>query len=76
MFVARIPEGPEAAVLLLDWKAAMSNATFEAGFGGYSGEDAGKSTFVFTKGTWIAGVVGLPEKDAYAAARDLAARLY
>ena len=36
---------------------------------------AGGPVFVFAKGAWIAGVAGLPEKDADLAARTLAAHL-
>ena len=75
MFVARITGGRNASVLLLDWETALSGAQFIASFGGYFGEDAGKPTFVFSKGNWIAGIVGLPKNDADLAARDLAARI-
>ena len=64
-----------AAFLLLDWKKALTGAHLLPSFGGYFGQDAGKPVFVFTKGAWIAGVVGLPEKDADREARGLAARL-
>ena len=76
MFVAKITGSQDASALLLDWKAALSGAEFVASFGGYFGEDAGKPTFVFSKGAWIAGVVGLPRKEADLAARDLATRIY
>jgi hypothetical protein len=76
MFVAQVPAGQDTSALLLDWKTALSNAEFVASFGGYFGEDAGKPTFVFSKGNWIAGVVGLPQKEADLVARGLAARIY
>lgn len=75
MFVARMPSPTDAAVLLLDWKKALSDAKLVPSFGGYFGQDAGRSVFVFSKGSWIAGVAGLPEKQADAQARLLAAEL-
>jgi hypothetical protein len=48
---------------------------YEPSFGGYYGHDAGRPIFVFTKGAWIAGIAGLPEKAADAEARKLAKAL-
>ena len=78
MFVAKLPSAAEASFLLLDWKKVLADAHFVPSFGGYfghDGNDAGRPVFVFSKGAWIAGVVGLPEKDADLQARALAARL-
>jgi hypothetical protein len=75
MFIAKAPTAQDAAFLLLDWNKAMPGAKIIASFGGYFGEDAGRPVFVFAKGAWIAGVAGLPEKDADLAARTLAAHL-
>ena len=75
MFVAKLPNPQDAAFLLLDWNKALSGAKLIPSFGGYFGEDAGRPVFVFAKGAWIAGVAGLPEKDADMAARTLAAHL-
>jgi len=75
MFIARMPTAQDAAFLLLDWNKALSGAKIIPAFGGYFGQDAGGPVFVFTKGAWIAGVAGLPEKDADLAARNLAAHL-
>ncbi len=55
---------------LEDWAAEIV-----ASFGGYFGGDPPSQVFVFTKGDWIAGVVGLDRDQADAAARPLAARL-
>lgn len=76
MFVSKLPTAMDAAVILPDWRSALANAKVEANFGGYSGEDAGRPVFVFAKGQWIAGVAGLPEKEADRQARSLAASLY
>jgi hypothetical protein len=75
MFVAKLPTPQDAAFLLLDWNKALAGAKLIPSFGGYFGQDAGHPVFVFAKGTWIAGVAGLPEKDADLAARTLAAHL-
>lgn len=75
MFVAKLSSPTDAAIVLLDWKKDMPDATLVASFGGYFGQDAGRPLFVFTKGSWIAGIAGLPQKQADAAARLLAAEL-
>jgi hypothetical protein len=75
LFVARLRSPTDAAVLLLDWKKALTDAKLVPSFGGYFGQDAGRPVFVFSKGSWIAGVAGLPEKQADAQARLLAAEL-
>jgi len=75
LFAAQCPNAVDAAIRLPDWRKALKDAKLEASFGGYFGLDAGVPVFVFTKGAWIAGVRGLPEKEADAQARLLAARL-
>lgn len=76
MFVAQVPANQSASTVLADWSTALSDATFVASFGGYFGKDAGKPTFVFTKGNWVAGIVGLSQKEADLPARELASRIY
>lgn len=75
IFAAQLPSPLDAAILLPDWKKALAGAKLEASFGGYFGDDQGRPVFVFVKGSWIAGIAGLPEKDADAQARVLAAEL-
>jgi hypothetical protein len=75
MFVAKLPSAQDAAFLLPDWSKALANSTLVPSFGGYFGDDGGKPVFVFPKGVWIAGVVGLPQKDADTQARSLAGML-
>src|SRR5450755_3968506 len=75
MFVAKLPTATDAAILLLDWHKALKDSKLVPSFGGYFGQDAGRPVFVFSKGAWIAGVAGLPEKDADLEARTLAAHL-
>jgi hypothetical protein len=75
MFVARAANASAAAVILSQWRSTISNPQFVASFGGYFGTDGSAQVFVFTKGEWIAGVVGLDREQADAVARLLAARL-
>lgn len=75
MFVAKLKDPTTAAILLLDWKKALAGAKLVPSFGGYFGTDGGQPVFVFTRGAWMAGIVGLSEKEADGEARVLAARL-
>jgi hypothetical protein len=75
MFLARAVTATDAALILPDWEHAMTDAKFLPSFGGYFGRDAGRPVFVFTKGAWIAGIAGLPEKAADVEARKLAGKL-
>lgn len=75
LFVAQLPSATDAAIVLPDWRKELSDSKLEPSFGGYFGKDGGQPVFVFTKSAWIAGVRGLPEKDADAQARLLAAKL-
>jgi len=75
LFAAQCPNAVDAAIRLPDWRKALKDAKLEASFGGYFGLDNGVPVFVFAKGVWIAGVMGLPEKEADAQARLLAAKL-
>jgi hypothetical protein len=75
MFVAKLPTAMDAAILLPDWSKALTGAKLVPSFGGYFGKDGGRPVFVFAKNAWIAGVVGLPEKEADSQARTLAGRL-
>jgi hypothetical protein len=75
MFVAKLPTATDAAILLPDWRKALTDSKLMPSFGGYFGMDAGRPVFVFSKGAWIAGIAGLSEKEADTEARILAARL-
>jgi hypothetical protein len=75
MFAAKTASATEAVLILPDWRKALLDAKLVPSFGGYYGLDAGRPIFVFSKGAWIAGISGLKEKDADAAARKLAAAL-
>lgn len=75
MFLIRTSVPEAAALLLFDYKKRMENPKLIAHFGGYYGKEGDRMVFVFAKGPWVAGIAGLPEKDADMAARELAARL-
>jgi hypothetical protein len=75
VFVARAATSTDAALILPDWEHALTDAKFIPSFGGYFGRDAGRPVFVFTKGPWIAGIAGLPEREADGVARKLAKAL-
>jgi len=75
MFIVKMPNPQDAAFLLLDWNKTLKGSQIVPAFGGYCGDDAGRTVFVFAKDRWVAGVVGLPQKEADLAARGLAAHL-
>jgi len=76
MFFARLTSADDATLLVAEWKAHMTNPKLVSSFNGYFGEDNGRPVFVFPKESWIGGIVGLPQQDAEAKARLLAAYLY
>ena len=75
MFLARLPSPTDAAIALLDWKKTLSNPQLIPAFGAYYGKDSGRPVFVFTKGSWMAGIVGLELNDADPPARILAGQI-
>ena len=75
MFVAKLASPMDAAITLPDWRKALANVKPVPSFGGLFGQDGGRRVFVFTKGAWVAGIAGLPEKQADTEARTLAGRL-
>lgn len=74
-FLGKMPDAQSAGFLLVDWKNAMTGPEYLAHMGGYFGMDKGRPVYVFTKGAWVAGVVGLPRSEADPLARDLASRI-
>jgi len=75
IFLLKAADSQKAAFILLDWKTAMPDAKYLAHMGGYYGMDAGKPVYVFSKGPYLAGFVGLIEAKADPEARRLAAKL-
>ena len=74
-FLGKMPDAQTAAFLLLDWKKTLKDAQYIANMGGYYGMDGDRPVYVFTKGVWVAGIVGLPQAKADVVARQFAARL-
>lgn len=75
LFVAEFPSSTDASIALANWEMSLQGAKLIPTFGGYFGTDRGLPVFVFPKDTWLAGVVGLAQKEADFEARVLAARL-
>lgn len=73
-FLGQMSDSQQAAFLLLDWQKALTPAQYLAHMGGYYGNDAGRPVYVFVKGAWVAGIVGLPEAKADLLARQFAMR--
>jgi hypothetical protein len=65
----------DAAVLMFDYKQTLRDAKFIAHMGGYFGFDGDQPVYLFAKKSVLAGIVGLPEKDADVVARQFAAHL-
>ena len=65
----------DASLAIFDVKEALTDAKFVASFGGYYGLVDDTPWFVFAKGNYLAGVVGLPQDEADAVAREFAARI-
>jgi len=74
-FLVRGKSPEDAAVMLFDFKQSLKDAKFIAHMGGYFGLDGDQPVYIFAKKSVLAGIVGLPEKDAEVAARQFAARL-
>ncbi len=74
-FLITTKTADSAALLGLKIKTALTDAKFVPSFGGYFGRDGETPWFIFPKGKYVAGVVGLPEAEADIVARDFAARI-
>jgi hypothetical protein len=75
LFIVESDNAQNAALTLLDIKGALQNPEYLPNFGGYFGTHGTQPVFVFAKLQYLAGVAGLPQKDAEPIARTLAARL-
>jgi hypothetical protein len=76
LFIIETASAQDAAILLLDLKAALKDPAYIAYMGGYFGTDANGPVYEFAKGKYLAGVTGLSEDRADPIARQLAVRLY
>lgn len=75
LFLVQAKSAEAAAILLLDYKTTLKDPKYVPAFGAYFGADGETPVFVLQKGTYLAGIAGLSEKDADPAAREFAARL-
>jgi hypothetical protein len=74
-FLVRAKSPEAAALLLFDFKGHLRDAKFLPHMGGYFGMDGTTPVYMFQKASYLAGFVGLSEKDADLLARQFAARL-
>ncbi len=74
-FLVRAGTADQAALLMFDFQKTLKDARFLAHMGGYFGRDGEAPVYVFAKGVFFAGFVGLEEKQADLLAREFAARL-
>jgi hypothetical protein len=74
-FLIRAQTPDKAAFLLLDFKNVLADAKFVPHMGAFYGRDGDKPVYVLQKAVWLAGYVGLTDKEAEPLAREFAARL-
>ena len=74
-FLVHAKSAEAAALLLFDFKGHLRDAKFLPHMGGYFGMDDTTPVYILQKGVFLAGFVGLSEKDADLLARQFAARL-
>ncbi|HYM13557.1 MAG TPA: hypothetical protein VEU62_22645 [Bryobacterales bacterium] len=74
-FLIHSKSAEAAALLLFDFKSHLGGAQFLPHMGGYFGMDGATPVYLFQKGPYLAGLAGLPEKEADPLARQFAARL-
>jgi len=67
--------GDEATMLAYDIKEKLADAKFIADFGGFAGTLDGEPWFIFPKQHAVAGIVGLPQDEAYDLGRLFASQL-
>jgi hypothetical protein len=75
MFLIKEKDTTKAANLILDWRASHADLQYMPKIGGYYGLDNGTPVYLFSKGLFVAGLVGLDANDADLQARGFAARL-
>ena len=76
LFLLKTSGNEAAALLVFEFKGKLKDPKLIPHFGGYYGLDGEKKIFVFPKLAYLAGAVGLSEKDADSVARDFAARIH
>jgi hypothetical protein len=75
LFLGEAKSGEAAALVMFDYKKTLADSKLLPHMGGYYGMDGGQPVYIFVKGKWLAGIVGLEEAEADPLAREFAARL-
>jgi hypothetical protein len=76
LFLIRAANNQKAAFLLLDYKKLLQAPKYLPNMGGFYGTDsAHRPNYVFAKGPFLAGVIGLSEVKADPVARTFAGRI-
>lgn len=76
LFLMRTASNQKAAFLLLDYKKTLQAPRYLANMGGFYGNDStGRPNYVFAKGPFLAGVLGLAQEQADPIAREFAGRI-
>ena len=75
LFLIRTSSADKAGFLLLDYKKTLKDPKYLANMGGFYGEDRGHPAYVFAKGLFLAGVIGLEREKADPIARTFAGRI-
>jgi len=76
LFVIRTTDNQKAAFLLLDYKKMLQGPKYLPNMGGFYGADAQhRPNYVFAKGPFLAGVIGLEQDKADPIARAFAGRI-
>ena len=76
LFLMRTPGNQQAAFLLLDYKKTLRAPRYLPNMGGFYGTDSTDHPhYIFAKGPFLAGVIGLPQDQADPIAREFAGRI-
>ncbi len=75
LFAIRCRNAQQAGSYIFDIKSQLKDPRFVASYGGYFSEMPEAPIFVFAKGNYIGGIVGLVETDAIETGKEFAARL-
>lgn len=75
VFLVQTADAQKTAFLLTDWRDSLTKPEYLASMGGYYGTDHGVPVYVFGKGPYLAGWMGLQKDEADVLARQFALRL-
>lgn len=75
VFLIHAADAQKASFLLVDWRNALTKPQYLPNMGGFFGMDGGTPVYVFSKGPYVAGWVGLPQAEADRLARQFATHL-